>query len=212
MVVCNVEEETGERSIAGVGVVEHLTEIKEFVVAGFQRASEVGPLAGEKMRGVCFELCDAVIDDRDSILRDELERQIIETAERCMHAAYLSATPCLMEPMYLVEIQAIECDLELIHQSIYEKCGHVLEDAEMPGTLFYNLKAVLPVMESFELFTNLRDRTSGQIFQQAVFDHWAIMYPDPLDAESEVGKLVKATRRRKGLEEMKQLSDYEDEL
>ncbi|GER42219.1 elongation factor 2 [Striga asiatica] len=185
-------------------------EIKEFVVAGFQRASNEGPLAGERMRGVCFELCDAVIDDRDL---DELERQIIETAERAMHAAYLSATPRLLEPMYLVEFQAMEPDLDVIHRAMYDKCGHVFKMEEMPGnSMLYNCKAYLPVMGSVGLFADLRAKISGEIFTRAVIDHWDIMYPDPMNAETEPGKMVQETRRRKGLGEMKRLSDYEDEL
>ena len=41
--------------------VQYLNEIKCSVVAGFEGASNGGPMAGEKMRGVCFKICDMVI-------------------------------------------------------------------------------------------------------------------------------------------------------
>ncbi|GER42220.1 elongation factor 2 [Striga asiatica] len=187
------------------GVVD---EIKDFVVAGFQRVSNEGPLAGEKMRGVCFELCDAVIEP-DPTLRDE--RQIIETAERVVYAAYLSATPCILEPIYLVEIQAMERDLNLIYQTAFNKRGHVFKKKEMPGnSLVYNCKAYLPVMESVGFFTDLQARTSDVNFPRVVFNRWEIRHFDPQKDDNEVGRLVLETRRRKNLGDMKKLSDYEN--
>lgn len=43
------------------------------------------------------------------------------------------------------------------------------------GTPIFNLKAYLPVIESFGFTSTLRAATSGQAFPQAVFDHWEVM-------------------------------------
>jgi len=43
------------------------------------------------------------------------------------------------------------------------------------GTPIFNLKAYLPVIESFGFTSTLRAATSGQAFPQAVFDHWETM-------------------------------------
>ena len=56
-----------------------------------------------------------------------------------------------------------------------QKRGHVFEEAQRPGTPIFNLKAYLPVVESFGFTSTLRAATSGQAFPQSVFDHWDTM-------------------------------------
>lgn len=57
------------------------------------------------MRGVIVEICDVVLH-ADAIHRGG--GQVIPTARRATYAAVLTAAPRLMEPVYLVEIQAPE--------------------------------------------------------------------------------------------------------
>lgn len=85
-----------------------------------------------------------------------------------------------MEPIYLVEIQAPEQVLGGIYSVLNQKRGTVFEEAQRPGTPLYNIKAHLPVYESFGFTGTLRQATSGQAFPQSVFDHWEMMTPDPL--------------------------------
>ncbi|KAK8969813.1 hypothetical protein KSP40_PGU021287 [Platanthera guangdongensis] len=85
--------------------VQYLNEIKDSVVAGFQWASKEGALAEENMRGICFEVCDVVLH-ADAIHRGG--GQVIPTARRVIYASQLTAKPRLLEPVYLVEIQAPE--------------------------------------------------------------------------------------------------------
>ena len=62
-----------------------------------------------------------------------------------------------------------------IYSVLNQKRGHVFEEAQRPGTPIFNLKAYLPVVESFGFTSTLRAATSGQAFPQSVFDHWEIM-------------------------------------
>ncbi|CAA0827626.1 Ribosomal protein S5/Elongation factor G/III/V family protein [Striga hermonthica] len=189
------------------GVVKHLDDIKGLVIEGFQKATLAGPLAGENMRNIRFELRDA------KIAKDFLSRgpkQIIDAAQHVVYAAYLSAHPCLMEPIYLVEIKAIERDLCLIYQTVYNKRGHVFKEEKMSDSPFYNLQAYLPVMESLGFFTDFQARNSDIIFPLVVFDHWDIRNLDPQKSDNEVGSLVLQTRIRKKLGDMKKLSYYEN--
>lgn len=39
----------------------------------------------------------------------------------------------------------------------------------------FNIKAYLPVMESFGFNADLRAQTGGQAFPQCVLDHWQVM-------------------------------------
>ncbi|KAK6149511.1 hypothetical protein DH2020_017036 [Rehmannia glutinosa] len=179
--------------------VRYLNEIKESVIAGFQSASKEGALAKENMRGICFEVCDAVVH-ADAINRGG--GQIIPTARRVVYASQLTAEPRLLEPVYLVEIQAPEQALGGIYSVLKQKRGRVFEEMQRPGTPLFKIKAYLPVIESFGFSSNLRAATSGQAFPQCVFDHWDVMSSDPLEAGSQAAFLVAEIRKRKGLEEL----------
>ncbi|KAL0678938.1 hypothetical protein Bca4012_006919 [Brassica carinata] len=190
--------------------VQYLNEIKDSVVAGFQWASKEGPLCDENMRGICFEVCDVVLHS-DAIHRGG--GQVIPTARRVIYASQLTAKPRLLEPVYMVEIQAPEGALGGIYSVLNQKRGHVFEEMQRPGTPLYNIKAYLPVVESFGFSSQLRAATSGQAFPQCVFDHWEMMMSDPLEAGSQASTLVTDIRKRKGMkEQMTPLSDFEDKL
>ncbi|XP_024026254.1 elongation factor 2-like [Morus notabilis] len=190
--------------------VQYLNEIKDSVVAGFQWASKEGALAEENMRGICFEVCDVVLH-ADAIHRGG--GQIIPTARRVIYASQLTAKPRLLEPVYLVEIQAPEQALGGIYSVLNQKRGHVFEEIQRPGTPLYNIKAYMPVVESFGFSSTLRAATSGQAFPQSVFDHWDVMPSDPLEAGSQAATLVTDIRKRKGLkEQITPLSEFEDKL
>lgn len=64
-----------------------------------------------------------------------------------------------------------------IYSVLNQKRGHVFEEVQRPGTPIFNLKAHLPVIESFGFTSTLRAATSGQAFPQCVFDHWETMSP-----------------------------------
>ncbi|GJV68584.1 elongation factor 2 [Tanacetum coccineum] len=188
--------------------VQYLNEIKDSVVAGFQWASKEGALAEENMRAICFEVCDVVLH-ADAIHRGG--GQVIPTARRVIYAAQLTAKPRLLEPVYMVEIQAPEQALGGIYSVLNQRRGHVFEEMQRPGTPLYNIKAYLPVVESFGFSGALRASTSGQAFPQSVFDHWDMMSSDPLEAGSQANALVLNIRKRKGLkEQITPLSEFED--
>lgn len=190
--------------------VQYLNEIKDSCVAAMQWASKEGVLAEENMRGIVFEVMDVVLH-ADAIHRGG--GQIIPTARRAMYAAELTATPRLCEPVYLVEIQAPEQALGGIYSVLNQKRGMVFEEMQRPGTPMYNIKAYLPVIESFGFTSVLRAATSGQAFPQCVFDHWDVMGADPLQAGSQAATIVQDIRKRKGLKlEIQPLSEYEDKL
>lgn len=190
--------------------VQYLNEIKDSAVAAFQWATKEGCLAEENMRGVVFEVCDVVLH-ADAIHRGG--GQIIPTARRAMYAAELTAQPRMMEPVYLVEIQCPEQALGGVYSVLNQKRGMVFEEMQRPGTPIFNLKAYLPVIESFGFTSTLRAATGGQAFPQCVFDHWEMMGSDPLQAGSQTNTLVLDIRKRKGLKpEPAPLSEYEDKL
>lgn len=179
--------------------VQYLNEIKDSVVAGFQWATKEGPLCEENVRGVRFNIKDVTLHT-DAIHRGG--GQIIPTARRCFLACMLTAKPGLMEPVYLCEIQCPEAAVGGIYGVLTRRRGHVFEENQVAGTPMFQVKAYLPVMESFGFTADLRSNTGGQAFPQCVFDHWQNMTSgDPYDPSTKTGGVVAATRKRKGLSE-----------
>ena len=67
-----------------------------------------------------------------------------------------------------------------IYGVLNRRRGHVFEEAQVPGTPMFHVKAYLPVNESFGFTADLRSNTGGQAFPQCVFDHWQVMPGSPM--------------------------------
>ena len=191
--------------------VQYLNEIKDSVVSGFQWATKEGPVAEEPLRSIRFNIMDVTLH-ADAIHRGG--GQIIPTARRVLYAAMLLADPGLLEPVYLVEIQVPEQAMGGIYGVLTRRRGHVFEELQRPGTPLFNIKAYLPVKESFGFNADLRSATSGQAFPQSVFDHWQILPGGSvLDATTMPGQVVQEMRKRKGIKvEVPDYSNYYDKL
>merc|ERR1719494_1690286 len=176
--------------------VQYLNEIKDSVVAGFQWASKEGVLCDENMRGIRFNIHDVTLH-ADAIHRGG--GQIIPTARRCFYACVLTASPRLLEPVYLVEIQCPQDATGGIYSCLNKRRGHIFEENNVAGTPMVHVKAHLPVNESFGFTADLRSQTQGKAFPQCVFDHWQAMGDDPMEPTSKAGIIVEQTRTRKGL-------------
>lgn len=190
--------------------VQYLNEIKDSVVAGFQWASKEGVLCDENMRGIRFNIHDVTLH-ADAIHRGG--GQIIPTARRVFYASALTASPRLLEPVYLVEIQCPQDATGGIYSCLNRRRGHIFEENQVEGTPMCHIKAYLPVNESFGFTGDLRSQTQGKAFPQCVFDHWQMMEDDALDPTSKSGVIVVTTRKRKGLKEnVPGLENYLDKL
>lgn len=144
---CFGPEGTGPNILVDVTKgIQYLNEIKDSIVAGFQESTKKGILCEESMRGIRFNLCDATLH-ADAIHRGA--GQIIPTARRVFYASVLTASPRLLEPVYLVEIQCPEEAIGGIYGVLNRKRGHVFEESQISGTPMFLVKAYLPVNESF---------------------------------------------------------------
>ncbi|EDW00586.1 eukaryotic translation elongation factor 2 [Drosophila grimshawi] len=190
--------------------VQYLNEIKDSVVAGFQWAAKEGVLAEENLRGVRYDIHDVTVH-ADAVHRSG--SQIIPTTRRCLYAAAITASPRLLEPVYLCEIQCHNLAVGGIHKVLSRRRGHVFEEAQVPGTPMYVVKSYLPVNESFGFTAELRTNTRGQAFPQCVFDHWQMLPGDPCELNSKPYQIVQDTRLRKALKPgLPELSLYLDKL
>jgi len=208
---CFGPEGTGPNIICDVSKgVQYLNEIKDSVVAGFQWASKEGVLCDENMRGIRYNVHDVTLH-ADAIHRGG--GQIIPTARRVLYAACLTASPRILEPVYLVEIQCPQDATGGIYSCLNRRRGHIFEEGQVEGTPMVHVKAYLPVNESFGFTADLRSQTGGKAFPQCVFDHWKMMEDDPIDPTSKSGVIVVNTRKRKGLKEnVPTIDNYEDKL
>ncbi|PRT53915.1 Elongation factor 2 [Wickerhamiella sorbophila] len=178
--------------------VQYLNEIKDSVVSAFQWATREGPIFGEHMRSVRVNLMDVTLHP-DAIHRGG--GQLIPTMRRATYAAVLLAEPRIQEPIFMVEIQCRESGIGGIYSVLNKKRGQVISEVQRPGTPMFNIKAYLPVNESFGFTGDLRQATGGQAFPQMVFDHWQTMGGDPLDPASKPGAIVVEARKRRGMKE-----------
>lgn len=190
--------------------VQYLNEIRDSIESGFQWASKEGVMTGENMRGIKFNIMDV------SLHADAIHRgggQIIPTARRVFYAAELTAAPMLQEPIFLVEIQAPSEVTGGIYQCLSTRRGSVIFEEPVTGTPLTQIKAHLPVAESFGFTGHLRSLTGGQAFPQCVFDHWALVSGDPQEAGSRAAEVVAQIRARKGMPEgIPGLDKYIDKL
>ncbi|XP_048481923.1 116 kDa U5 small nuclear ribonucleoprotein component [Plutella xylostella] len=197
-----------------------LASVKDSIVQGFQWGTREGPLCEEPIRNVKFKILDAVIAP------EPLHRgggQIIPTARRVAYSAFLMATPRLMEPYLFVEVQAPADCVSAVYTVLAKRRGHVTQDAPVPGSPLYTIKAFVPAIDSFGFETDLRTHTQGQAFCLQVFHHWQIVPGDPLDKTITIRPLepqpathlarefMIKTRRRKGLSEDVSINKFFDD-
>ena len=197
-----------------------LSKVKDSIIHGFQWGVREGPLTEEQIRNVKFKILHS------SISSEQIHRgggQIIPTSRRVIYSSFLTASPRLMEPVYLTDIQCPEECISPLLKLLARRRGHVISESTIPGTPFYTVKAYLPVVESFGFETDLRSHTQGLAFCQSVFDHWNIVPGDPLDKSIVLKPLLPSppphlardfmvkTRRRKGLSEDVSIVQFFDE-
>jgi elongation factor 2 len=208
---CFGPDETGPNILVNAtSQVQYLNDIRDSVVAGFGWVSKEGALTEENLRGVRFDIIDAKIHS------DNMHRgagQIIPAARRVFYAAQLTAKPSFQEPVFLVDIQVPEEIVGAIYNLVSKRRGVVIEQEPVEGTPIINVKAHLPVAESFGFNDALKAATKGRAFPTMIFDHWASYGGDPLDSTSKAATLVDKIRARKGLKVgVPNLANFNDKL
>jgi len=179
--------------------IANLAEVKDSFIAAWQWATKEGAMCDENMRGIRYNLHDITMH-ADAIHRGG--GQMIPTARRNIYATQLTSSPKLLEPVFLVEIQTVEHAMGGVYSVLNKRRGIIIGEENRIGTPIYNVKAYLPVQESFGFTADLRSNTGGQAFPQCVFDHWQIFNGDPFEPTSPPGAIILATRKRKGLKDL----------
>ena len=193
--------------------VAYLTEIKDSVVGGFKWACNEGPCCEEAVRGMKMWVNDVVLH-ADAIHRGM--GQISPCSRRVTYAGMFQAAPALMEPVFLVNVTCPSHITGSIYNVMSQRRGQVFDEGAGLAGGVANMKAHLPVAESFGFSKALAEATGGAAFSQLQFDHWQPVEGDDhdyRDPESKLGKTIAAIRVRKGLvAEVPPLDRYLDKL
>ena len=188
--------------------VQYLNEIRDSMESAFQNVTKEGVLAEENLRGIRFGIQDVELHN-DSIHRGG--GQIIPTARRVYYASEITASPRFQEPVYLCNIATPQEVMSGVYQCFSQRRGVVFSEESLQGTPLLEVKAYLPVSESFGFTAHLRSLTSGKAFPQSSFSHWDLINQDPFDVKSKAYELTMSIRKRKGLkQELPILADYID--
>lgn len=197
-----------------------LYSVKSSIIQGFQWATREGPLCEEPVRSTKIKILDAILADKP------IHRgggQIIPTARRVVHSAFLTGHPRLMEPIYDVQIICPADIISPLQPILNKRRGHMVSSSPLPGSPHSVIKAFLPVIDSFGFETDIRTFTQGQAMVHSVFDHWAVVPGDPLNRDIILHPLEPSppmalareflikTRRRKGLSEDVSVTKFLDE-
>merc|ERR1712100_746168 len=172
--------------------VQYINEIKEHVNSAFQWTTKEGPLCEENMRGIRFNIMDVTLH-ADSIHRGA--GQIMPPTRRVCFAAEMTAKPTLQEPIFLVEITCPQEAMSGVYSCMNIRRGVVFEENPREGTPLIQVKAHLPVSESFGFVAALRQQISGQAFPQCVFSHWEALQGDAMQEGTKIQELVLAVRK-----------------
>ncbi|QDS68134.1 hypothetical protein FKW77_010274 [Venturia effusa] len=191
--------------------------VRDTIRQGFSWATREGPLCEEPIRNAKFRLTDISLAP-EAIFRGG--GQIIPTARRACYSSFLMASPRLMEPVYECSMIGPADAVSSVYTVLSRRRGHVLQDGPIAGTPLYQVKGLIPVIDSFGFETDLRIHTQGQATLSLVFDRWSIVPGDPLDRDVQLRPLEPAsaqatardfvlkTRRRKGLAEDVTISKF----
>lgn len=204
---------------------------------GFQLTTLTGPLCAEPMTGVCFivqgvefhpeEMVHAngeAVDVRSRI--HVIQGQVISAAKEAYKQGFLDWSPRLLLAMYTCDIQANAEVLGRVYGVISKRKGKILSEDLKDGTSFWQINALLPVIESFGFSDEIRKRTSGAASPQLVFSGFEMLDEDPFwvptteeeledlgekaDKENLARKYMDTVRKRKGMFVEKKLVEHAD--
>jgi len=167
---------------------QYLHEVKEMIIAGYRWGLKEGPLAYEKIRGLKVKVVDVSLHE-DPVHRGPA--QIMPMARRALFAGFLSADPCLLEPVQKITAKVPPELVGEVTSVITQKRGKVIS-VEQKGHLVY-IVGEIPTAETFDLSEVLRGATSGRALWGLEFLKWA---PVPASMMKEI---IASVRKRKGL-------------
>jgi elongation factor G len=146
------------------------------VEKGIQETMGKGVVAGNKVVDVKVTLFDGTFHNVDS---DEMSFKIAAT--QCFKRGFMEANPCLLEPIYVVDIKVPEEYMGDVMGDISSRRGKI-QGMDSDGH-FQIIKALVPLAELYKYSSHLRSITQGRGVHHRKFDHYEEV---PKDIEQKV--------------------------
>ncbi|KAI7872992.1 P-loop containing nucleoside triphosphate hydrolase protein [Spinellus fusiger] len=202
---------------------------------GFQISTLTGPLCAEPLTGVCYIVQDVVMNKEEMVDSNgepievksrlgHIQGQIISVMKEACRQSFLDWSPRLWLAMYTCDIQASAEVLGRVYGVISKRKGRIVSEDLKDGTQFWQIRALLPVIESFGFSDEIRKRTSGAASPQLVFSGFEMMNEDPFwvptteeeledlgekaDRDNLAKKYMETVRKRKGMFVEKKLVEH----
>ena len=154
------------------------------VEKGIQETMSKGVVAGNKVVDVKVTLFDGTYHNVDS---DEMSFKI--AASQCFKKGFLAADPCLLEPIYELEVKVPEEYMGDVMGDISSRRGKI-QGMDSDGH-FQIIKAQVPLAELYKYSSHLRSITQGRGVHHRKFDHYEEV---PKDIEQKVIEEYKKSR------------------
>ena len=135
------------------------------VEKGIQEIMGKGVIAGNKVVDVKVTLFDGTFHNVDS---DEMSFKL--AASQCFKKGFLGAKPCLLEPIYEIEIKVPEEYMGDVMGDISSKRGKI-QGMDSDGH-FQIIKALVPLVELYKYSSHLRSITQGRGVHHRKFHHY----------------------------------------
>ncbi|KAJ2934588.1 hypothetical protein H1R20_g2507, partial [Candolleomyces eurysporus] len=155
------------------------------IETGFQLATFQGPLCAEPVEGLAY-FVEQVEVDREGLEREveqnrtaQVTGSIITSVRDACRNGLLDWSPRLMLAMYTCDIQALTDVLGKVYAVVAKRRGRIVAEEMKEGTTFFNVTALLPVVESFGFSDDIRKRTSGAASPQLIFSGYDLLDLDP---------------------------------
>ncbi|SPO35504.1 probable translation elongation factor 2 -putative [Pseudozyma flocculosa] len=197
------------------------TDMNESIDAGFQMATNAGPMCAEPMQGMAF-FVEAVEIDKEEVSKEGARARLSQVAGSMISAVrevcrngLLDWSPRLMLAMYSCDIQASTEVLGKVHAVLSRRRGRIISEEMKEGTSFFTVGSLLPVVESFGFADEIRKRTSGAASPQLIFKGFEMFDLDPYwvprteeeledlgekgDRENVAKRYMDGVRKRKGM-------------
>jgi elongation factor 2 len=168
--------------------IQHLDEIKELLLEGFESALDDGPIARERAMGIKIKLMDAKIHE-DAVHRGPA--QVLPAIRKAVYGAIMMANPTLLEPLQKVFINTPQDYMGSATREVQNRRGQIV-DMQQEGDMM-TLESKVPVAEMFGFAGDIRSATEGRCLwstESAGFER----LPGELQKQ-----IIRQIRDRKGL-------------
>jgi len=162
-----------------------VSDFDNHVETGFQLATFQGPLCAEPVEGMAYFVENVEIN-RESLAKEieqnrmaQVTGSVISAVRDACRNGLLDWSPRLMLAMYTCDIQASTDVLGKVYGVVARRRGRIVAEEMKEGTSFFNVSAMLPVVESFGFADDIRKRTSGAASPQLIFSGYELLDQDP---------------------------------